>query len=141
MLGADYLLDALATEGLDHLFLVPGGLVDRFSLPALARQSALRPIVARRRVARLTWPMATPARAANFGAGSALAARPWQHGDAVAAAMTDGSPVLVISARSPRKWRGSGLSGREQPDARRRGGDEVDHWRIRAPSIIRKISV
>src|SRR5258708_35394695 len=44
-LGTDYLLHALADEGLSHLFMVPGGLVDPF-LPALARQSRLTPIVA-----------------------------------------------------------------------------------------------
>jgi len=45
MLGTDFILQALAREGLDHLFMVPGGLVDPF-LPALARQTALTPIVA-----------------------------------------------------------------------------------------------
>ncbi len=45
MLGADYILDALATEGVDRLFMVPGGLVDPF-LEALARQTAVTPIVA-----------------------------------------------------------------------------------------------
>ena len=43
--GTDYILDALAAEGLGHLFMVPGGLVDPF-LPALARQTRLKPIVA-----------------------------------------------------------------------------------------------
>ena len=37
-LGADSILDALVAEGLGHLFMVPGGLVDPF-LPALARQA------------------------------------------------------------------------------------------------------
>ena len=45
MLGTDFILDALAAAGLDHLFMVPGGLVDPF-LPALGRQTALRPVVA-----------------------------------------------------------------------------------------------
>ena len=35
-LGTDFILNALVREGLTHLFLVPGGLVDPF-LPALAR--------------------------------------------------------------------------------------------------------
>jgi thiamine pyrophosphate-dependent acetolactate synthase large subunit-like protein len=42
-LGTDFLLGALADEGLSHLFMVPGGLVDPF-LPALARQSRLKPM-------------------------------------------------------------------------------------------------
>src|SRR4029450_4959434 len=44
-LGTDYILHALAEEGLTHLFMVPGGLVDPF-LPALARQDRLTPVVA-----------------------------------------------------------------------------------------------
>ena len=45
ILGTDYILEALAAEGLGHLFMVPGGLVDPF-LPALARQKKLTPVVA-----------------------------------------------------------------------------------------------
>src|SRR4051812_1458203 len=44
-LGTDFILDALAKEGLSHLFMVPGGLVDPF-LPALARHPGLKPIIA-----------------------------------------------------------------------------------------------
>ena len=43
--GTDFVLNALIREGLDHLFMVPGGLVDPF-LPALARHPDLKPIVA-----------------------------------------------------------------------------------------------
>src|SRR3982074_1796824 len=43
--GSDLILNALVQEGLTHLFLVPGGLIDPF-LPALARHQELRPIVA-----------------------------------------------------------------------------------------------
>lgn len=44
-LGSDFILSALAQEGLTHLFLVPGGLIDPF-LPALAGHPELHPIVA-----------------------------------------------------------------------------------------------
>ncbi|MGA6945919.1 MAG: thiamine pyrophosphate-binding protein, partial [Pseudolabrys sp.] len=44
-LGTDYILNALAEEGLGHLFMVPGGLVDPF-MPALARQNRLTPVIA-----------------------------------------------------------------------------------------------
>jgi len=37
-LGSDFILDALLQEGLTHLFLVPGGLIDPF-LPALCAAS------------------------------------------------------------------------------------------------------
>ena len=45
ILGTDYILDALAAEGLGHLFMGPGGLVDPF-LPALARQKKHTPVIA-----------------------------------------------------------------------------------------------
>src|SRR5258708_31631850 len=43
--GTDFILNALVQEGLTHLFMVPGGLVDPF-LPALARYPKLQPIIA-----------------------------------------------------------------------------------------------
>jgi len=43
--GTDYILDGLIREGIDHIFMVPGGLVDPF-LPALGRFPQIRPIVA-----------------------------------------------------------------------------------------------
>ena len=43
--GTDFILNALVEEGLTHLFMVPGGLVDPF-LPALARHAKLQPIIA-----------------------------------------------------------------------------------------------
>ena len=43
--GTDFILQALVAEGVDHLFMVPGGLIDPF-LPALARQCGITPIVA-----------------------------------------------------------------------------------------------
>ena len=44
-IGTDYILDALIRERVDHLFLVPGGLVDPF-LPAIGRFPEVTPIVA-----------------------------------------------------------------------------------------------
>ncbi len=45
MQGADFILDSVAKEGIDHLFMVPGELIDQF-LPAFGRQTVLTPIVA-----------------------------------------------------------------------------------------------
>lgn len=45
MLGADFILDGIAREGVEYLFMVPGGLIDPI-LPALGRQRALKPVVA-----------------------------------------------------------------------------------------------
>ena len=45
MLGTDYILRSLVADGIDHLFMVPGGLIDPF-LPALGRVPEITPIVA-----------------------------------------------------------------------------------------------
>jgi hypothetical protein len=45
MLGTDFILNSLEKEGIDHLFTVPGGLIDPF-LQALSKQKNLKPIVA-----------------------------------------------------------------------------------------------
>src|SRR3977135_1719947 len=44
-LGTDYILNALVEEGLGHLFMVPGGLVDPF-MPAIVWQDKLTPVIA-----------------------------------------------------------------------------------------------
>jgi hypothetical protein len=41
-LGTDYILDALVAEGLAHLFMVPGGLVDRSCRRSHGRQNSSR---------------------------------------------------------------------------------------------------
>lgn len=108
MLGADYLLDALATEGLDHLFLVPGGLVDRF-LPALGRQTALRPIVAAQEGGAAYMADGYARASGKFGAALCIGGPGLGNMvTPVAAAMTDGSPVLVISGEVATEMEGLG---------------------------------
>ncbi len=109
MLGTDYILDALATEQVDHLFMVPGGLVDAF-LPALARQESVRPIVA-----------AQEGGAAYMADGYARASRKFGValciggpglGNTVtpmAAAATDASAVLLLSGEVATETEGMGL--------------------------------
>lgn len=45
MLGTDFILRSLVADGVDHLFLVPGGLVDPF-MPAIGRVPGITPVVA-----------------------------------------------------------------------------------------------
>jgi len=45
MQGTDFILRSIAADGIDHVFLVPGGLIDPF-LPALGRVPEIVPIVA-----------------------------------------------------------------------------------------------
>ena len=107
-LGTDYILDALVDEGLGHLFMVPGGLVDPF-LPALARQPKLTPIVAAHEGGAVY--MADGYARARGGFGAALGIGgpgACNMATAVAAAKTDGSPLLVLTGEVPVDMEGRG---------------------------------
>lgn len=109
MLGTDFILKALAAEGLDHLFMVPGGLVDPF-LPALGRQSALKPIVAAQEGGAAY--MADGYARARGGLGVVLCiGGPGRANTvtAVATARTDGSPLLLISGEVSTGIEGRGM--------------------------------
>ncbi len=108
MLGTDFILNALVREGLDHLFMVPGGLIDPF-LPAIARQTALRPIVAAQEGGAAYMADGYARASGKFGAtlcigGPGLA----NTVTAVATAFTDGSPLLILSGESPTSLEGLG---------------------------------
>lgn len=107
-LGTDFILDALAAEGLDHLFMVPGGLVDPF-MPALGRQTKLTPIVAAHEGGAAYMADGYARASGRFGAvlgigGPGLA----NMTTAVAAAKTDSSPLLVLSGEIPVAMEGLG---------------------------------
>lgn len=107
--GADFLLDALATEGIDHLFMVPGGLVDPF-LPALGRQTALRPIVAAQEGGAAYMADGYARASGRFGAVLCIGGPGL--GNTVtptAAARSDGSAVLVLSGEVATDLEGLGL--------------------------------
>ncbi|CAN5711096.1 acetolactate synthase large subunit [soil metagenome] len=109
MLGTDYILDALATEEVDHLFMVPGGLVDAF-LPALARQEYVRPIVAAQEGGAAY--MADGYSRASRKFGAALCIGGPGLGNMVtpaAAASTDASPILLLSGEVATEVEGLGL--------------------------------
>jgi acetolactate synthase-1/2/3 large subunit len=108
MLGSDFILDALAAEGLGHLFMVPGGLVDPF-LPALARQSKLLPIVASQEGGAAYMADGYARASGRFGAALGIGGPGLCNMvTAVAAAKTDGSPVLVLSGEVPVDMEGRG---------------------------------
>lgn len=109
MLGTDFILNALAREGLNHLFMVPGGLVDPF-LPALGRQTAITPIVAAQEGGAAY--MADGYARASGGLGAALCiGGPGlsNTATAIAAARTDGSPVLLLSGEVANNFEGRGM--------------------------------
>src|SRR5262245_7989674 len=107
-LGTDYVLDALVQEGLGHLFMVPGGLVDPF-LPALARAPQLTPVVAAHEGGAVY--MADGYARASGGFGAALGIGgpgACNMATAGAAAKADGSPLLVLTGEVPVDMEGRG---------------------------------
>jgi len=107
-LGSDFVLNALAQEGLTHLFLVPGGLVDPF-LPALARQAKLQPIVAAHEGGAAYMADGYARASARFGAAMGIGGPGLCNmATAVAAAKSDYSPVLVLSGEIPVDMEGLG---------------------------------
>ena len=106
--GSDFILDALLQEGLTHLFLVPGGLIDPF-LPALARHPGLRPIVAAHEGGAAYMADGYARASGRFGAALGIGGPGLCNmATAVAAAKTDSSPVLVLSGEIPIDMEGLG---------------------------------
>ncbi len=106
--GSDFVLNALAEEGLTHLFMVPGGLVDPF-LPALARVPRLRPIVAAHEGGAAYMADGYARASGRFGAVLGIGGPGLTNmATAVAAAKTDASPVLVLSGEIPVDMEGLG---------------------------------
>ena len=96
-LGTDFILDALAVEDIDHLFLVPGGLVDPF-LAAFGRQETVKPIVAAQEGGAAYMADGYARSSGKFGAALCIGGPGLTNTlTAVAAAQTDGSPVLLMS--------------------------------------------
>src|SRR5262245_16492361 len=107
-LGTDYILASLAREGLRHLFLVPGGLVDPF-LPALARADRLTPVVAAQEGGAAYRAAGSARDSGGFGAVLGIGGPgACNMATAVATAKTDGSPVLVLTGEVPVAMEGRG---------------------------------
>src|SRR5207253_9635744 len=101
ILGTDYILAAPVAERLGHLFMVPGGLVDPF-LPALARQGKLTPVIAAHEGGAVYMADGYARASGRFGAALGIGGPgACNMATAVAAAKTDGSPVLVLTGEVP----------------------------------------
>jgi acetolactate synthase I/II/III large subunit len=106
--GSDFILNALVEEGLTHLFLVPGGLIDPF-LPALARQTELKPIVAAHEGGAAYMADGYARAKGHFGAALGIGGPGLCNmATAVAAAKTDSSPILVLGGEVPADMEGLG---------------------------------
>jgi acetolactate synthase I/II/III large subunit len=106
--GVDFILEALSAEGVDHLFMVPGGLVDPF-LPALGRQTALTPIVAAQEGGAAYMADGYARASGNFGAALCIGGPGLANAvTGFATARTDGSPLLLMSGEVSTSLEGRG---------------------------------
>jgi acetolactate synthase I/II/III large subunit len=108
MLTTTYLLEAFRGEGITHVFLVPGGLIDPF-LPALAGTPGITPIVAGHEGGAACMADGYARASGRFGVCFAIGGPGITNMvTAVAAARTDFSPIMVISGQVPTDWEGRG---------------------------------
>ena len=108
MLTTRYLLEAFRGEGITHVFLVPGGLIDPF-LPALASTPGITPVVAAHEGGAACMADGYARAGGRFGVCFAIGGPGVTNMvTAVAAARTDFSPVIVISGQVPTDWEGRG---------------------------------
>ena len=106
--GTDYILDALIREGIDHLFMVPGGLVDPF-LPALGRVPEIKPIVAAQEGGAAYMADGYCRASGRFGAALGIGGPGLGNMiTGMATALTDSSRVLVLTGEVALAMEGAG---------------------------------
>lgn len=104
----DYLLGALRTEGVGHVFLVPGGLIDPF-LPAFGRAAEVVPVVACQEGGAAYMADGYARATHRFGVCLTLGGPGFLNAvTGLAAAQSDESAVLVVSGEVPSDWEGRG---------------------------------
>ncbi len=109
MLGTDFILDALVKESIDHLFMVPGGLIDPF-LPALARYPSLKPIIAAQEGGAAYMADGYARASQKLGVALCIGGPGLMNAvTAVATAQTDGSPLLLLSGEASTAIEGLGM--------------------------------
>lgn len=97
MLGTDFILRSLVADGVDHLFLVPGGLVDLF-MPAIGRVTGVTPVVAAQEGGAAYMADGYARASGTFGACLCIGGPGVTNmATAISAAFTDESPVLVLT--------------------------------------------
>ena len=130
MNGASYVVQSLAAEGVDHLFMVPGGMNDPF-MPAMTETPGVRTVVAAHE-AGAAYMADGYARASGrlgvaFGIGGPGI---FNMVTALAAARADRSRVTCDQWRGADRSRGArGISGRERRRPRRRFRAPARHRR------------
>lgn len=108
MTGNEYILKRLAAEGIDKIFLVPGGLIDPF-LPAFAKVPEITPIVAAQEGGAAYMADGYARASGKFGACIAIGGPGITNMTTpVSTAYTDGSAILVLSGEVPTNIEGCG---------------------------------
>lgn len=108
MLGVDFILDSLIKENIDHLFMVPGGLIDPF-LPALGKHK-IKAIVAAQEGGAAYMADGYARASGKFGAALCIGGPGLTNTvTAIATAQTDGSPLLLISGEAATYLEGLGM--------------------------------
>src|SRR6266540_3650226 len=106
-LGSDYILDVIHAEAVTHIFMVPGGLIDPF-LASLGR-SRVTPIVAAQEGGAAYMADGFARASGRFGVALGIGGPGLGNMvTAVAAASTDGSPLLVLSGEVATRMEGLG---------------------------------
>jgi len=103
-----YFLEALAREGLTHVFLVPGGLIDPF-LDDLTGTPGLTAVVAAHEGGAACMADGYARASGRFGACLCIGGPGVTNTlTGVVAASSDNSPVLIVSGEVPTNWEGRG---------------------------------
>ena len=109
MLGTDYILQSLLADGVDYLFLVPGGLVDPF-LPAIGRATGLHPVIAAQEGGAAFMADGYARASGKFGAVLCIGGPGATNTvTALSAAYTDELPVLLLTGEVSNFMQGVGL--------------------------------
>lgn len=108
MKATQYILHAIATEGVQHVFMVPGGLIDPF-YPEFGDPAGIRPIVAAHEGGAAYMADGYARASGRFGVCFAIGGPGVTNTvTAMATALTDRSGVLLISGEVPTDWEGRG---------------------------------
>ncbi len=108
MKAVDYILQALVREKLDHVFLVPGGLIDNF-YPAFCNTPGIRPVVAAHEGGAAYMADGYARGSGRFGACFVIGGPGVTNAvTALSAALTDQSPLFLLTGEVPTDWEGRG---------------------------------
>ncbi|MCP4383152.1 MAG: thiamine pyrophosphate-binding protein [Hyphomicrobiales bacterium] len=109
MLGTDFILHSLVADDIDHVFLVPGGLIDPF-MPALGRVPELTPVVAAQEGGAAYMADGYARASGKYGACLCIGGPGVTNTvTAMSAALTDESPVLLVTGEVANYMQGLGL--------------------------------